>query len=321
MVSSSDTSNKNAATAGAGYGSIPVVTTTTVNVSTNEDGETPTRRSSSYSYAFSSFLIAVTALYVLLLSTKDHIRFSSSTTPSSSELELELIQVQQDNQDQDNQGVESFLLDEQYDATALYYDDQQVDHLHVDEGRVYSQRYYKLSKYWKGPGHPILVIMGGEAELTLPMLYPFVHDGLANEFGAFVISPEHRFYGKSQPVKSGYPTVQEMSDYLSPDQALEDAIQLITYIRNEIGCNPDKTNSNYCPIITVSYYLCIVVWFVVWCVVWRYSHSLSLSPSSILFTHSSFYFSLLVFSKSYIYSLVVVIQDFYQQCYDFVIRI
>jgi hypothetical protein len=41
--------------------------------------------------------------------------------------------------------------------------------------------------------------MGGEAELILPMLYPYVHTGLANEFGAYVISLEHRFYGESQP--------------------------------------------------------------------------------------------------------------------------
>jgi hypothetical protein len=103
--------------------------------------------------------------------------------------------------------------------------------------------------------------MGGEAELILPMLYPFVHTGLANEFGAYVISPEHRFYGQSQPVDGGYPTVQEMSDYLSPDQALEDTIQLITYIRNEIGCDPDKTHPNYCPIITVSFIrICVCVY-------------------------------------------------------------
>ena len=269
MVSSSDTSNKNGTTAAA-YGSIPVITTTTTTtMNVSSEDETPTRRSSSRRRVgvVTSFLVAVTALYVLLLQ-KDYISFSysSSSSPStSSELEMELIQVQ-DNQGDNIYTVDgggekhsSFLVDEQYDATALYYDDQQVDHLHVDDGRVYSQRYYKLSKYWKGPGHPILVIMGGEAELTLPMLYPFVHDGLANEFGAFVISPEHRFYGKSQPVKSGYPTVQEMSDYLSPDQALEDAIQLITYIRNEIGCNPDKTNSNYCPIITVRFFAYVVL--------------------------------------------------------------
>ena len=295
MVSSSDTSNKNGAVVAA-YGSIPVITTTTMNVSSED--ETPTRRSSSRRRVgvVTSFLVAVTALYVLLLQ-KDYIRFSSSSSSSpstSSELEMELIQVQ-DNQGDNIYTVDgggekhsSFLVDEQYDATALYYDDQQVDHLHVDDGRVYSQRYYKLSKYWKGPGHPILVIMGGEAELTLPMLYPFVHDGLANEFGAFVISPEHRFYGKSQPVESGYPTVQEMSDYLSPDQALEDAIQLITYIRNEIGCNPDKTNSNYCPIITVSY---IFLWCGMRCVVWGHSLYLTFSPYSLhplsLFTHSS----------------------------------
>ena len=96
--------------------------------------------------------------------------------------------------------------------------------------------------------------MGGEAALEPPMLYPFVNEGLASTFGAFVVSPEHRFYGKSQPVGDGYPTVNEMMAYLSPDQALEDAIQLIQFVRNELGCHPKKTHPDYCPVITVSYY-------------------------------------------------------------------
>ena len=154
----------------------------------------------------------------------------------------------------------SFLLDDALDEKALYYEDQTVDHLRAyDENNnnnnrtTYRQRYYKRSSFFMGPGHPILVIMGGEAALEPPMLYPFVNQGLASEFGAFVVSPEHRFYGTSQPVDDGFPTVPEMMAYLSPDQALEDAVRLIEYVRAELGCDPDKTHPGYCPVITVSY--------------------------------------------------------------------
>eukprot|EP00537_Pseudo-nitzschia_pungens_P003239 CAMPEP_0172359308 /NCGR_PEP_ID=MMETSP1060-20121228/3514_1 /TAXON_ID=37318 /ORGANISM="Pseudo-nitzschia pungens, Strain cf. cingulata" /LENGTH=599 /DNA_ID=CAMNT_0013080889 /DNA_START=251 /DNA_END=2050 /DNA_ORIENTATION=- len=144
----------------------------------------------------------------------------------------------------------SLLLDQSHDATELYYTAQQVDHLHLDDGRTYSQRYYKIARHFRGPGHPILVIMGGEDALELPMLYPFVHDKLASEFGAFVLSPEHRFYGASQPVPGGRPTVDDMMRYLSPDQALEDAVQLIQHIRKKLGCDPARTHPGYCPVIT-----------------------------------------------------------------------
>lgn len=152
----------------------------------------------------------------------------------------------------------ALLLDEAFDDKALYYSDQRIDHLHNEysgrgpETGTYSQRYYKRSKHFQGPGSPILLIMGGEAALEPPMLYPFVNEGLASEFGAFVVSPEHRFYGESQPVGNGYPSVPEMMAYLSPDQALEDAIRLIVFVREELGCHPDKTHPDYCPVITVS---------------------------------------------------------------------
>ncbi len=152
----------------------------------------------------------------------------------------------------------TILLDEAFDDKALYYDDQRIDHLHNEysergpEMGTYSQRYYKRSKHFRGPGSPILLIMGGEAALELPMLYPFVNEGLSSEFGAFVVSPEHRFYGESQPVGNGYPSVPEMMAYLSPDQALEDAIRLIVFVRQELGCHPDQNHPDYCPVITVS---------------------------------------------------------------------
>ena len=88
-----------------------------------------------------------------------------------------------------------------------------------------------------------------------------------------------RTYTKSN--ESIFCSIAGKSGYLTLGK---DAIQLITYIRNEIGCNPDKTNSNYCPIITVSYiFVCCVVLCVLCCVVWRYSHSLTLRrPLSLL---------------------------------------
>ncbi|KAL3928964.1 MAG: hypothetical protein SGBAC_012414 [Bacillariaceae sp.] len=139
-------------------------------------------------------------------------------------------------------------MNKKYDAHDMYYDHQALDHFDPSNKEEYSQRYFKVSKYWKGPGHPILVIMGGEGSLDLPMLYPWVHTGLAKEFGAFVLSPEHRFYGQSQPVKD--PTTEELVKYLSPDQALEDAIGLIQLTREKIGCSPDKSSKDYCPVIT-----------------------------------------------------------------------
>jgi len=142
-----------------------------------------------------------------------------------------------------------FLMDDSFDDTALFYDDQQVDHLHVDDLRTYSQRYYKKSADFGGPGHPILVIMGGEADLE-SLIYPFVANRLASTFHAYVLSPEHRFYGESQPVPGGRPNVDQMMKYLSPDQALEDAVQLIQYVRDGLGCSADPTHPGYCPVIT-----------------------------------------------------------------------
>jgi hypothetical protein len=144
------------------------------------------------------------------------------------------------------------LLDNTLDATPLWHD-QFLDHIEQDTEhslsiKTFKQRFLKKSEYWKGPGYPILVIVGGEGPIDPPMLYQFVHDGLAEEFGAFVLEPEHRFYGESHPVKQ--PTVKDFIKYLTPDQALADAVNLIQYTRDELGCSTDRTSPHYCPVIT-----------------------------------------------------------------------
>jgi pimeloyl-ACP methyl ester carboxylesterase len=144
--------------------------------------------------------------------------------------------------------LKSILMGKQYDDRELFFDHQALDHFKDGNKHVYSQRFYKRSKYWKGPGYPILVIMGGEGSLDPPMLYPYVNKGLAKEFHAFVVSPEHRFYGKSQPV--GDPTNEELVKFLTPDQALMDAIQLIRAVRESLGCSLNPLSIQYCPVIT-----------------------------------------------------------------------
>jgi Serine carboxypeptidase S28 len=74
----------------------------------------------------------------------------------------------------------------------FFFDQQVIDHeLGPDASGTWSQRYYENSNYWRGPGHPIFVIFGGEGTLQ-KILYPFVSRILAERFGAVTLNPEHR---------------------------------------------------------------------------------------------------------------------------------
>ena len=66
-----------------------------------------------------------------------------------------------------------------------YYNDALVDHFSEDT-TTWSQRYYISSEYFKGPGHPLIVVMGGEGPVD-EVFYPFVKDTLAEQFGAYVL--------------------------------------------------------------------------------------------------------------------------------------
>ena len=154
----------------------------------------------------------------------------------------------------------------------LFFEDQLVDHLlSVDLDNIlllqddtnqqsrsrptWRQRYYASDKYFKGPGHPIFVIMGGEGEIlpSTGLYYPFVVNHLAKDFGAMVIQPEHRFYGKSKPLGLDF-TPQNANittRLMNSEQAMWDYIRLIQYTQTTRGCSLDRHNSQYCPVITV----------------------------------------------------------------------
>ena len=140
---------------------------------------------------------------------------------------------------------------------ALWYK-QTVDHFADGSKKAkhnqWDQRYYVDGRYFKGPGHPIFLVIGGEGTLE-GMLYPFINDHLAKKFGAFVVEPEHRFYGESQPVGSSLknlPTTDELVNLLTPQQAMEDMLDIAQHYRfKELGCSPDNGSIKYCPLLSV----------------------------------------------------------------------
>eukprot|EP00547_Thalassionema_nitzschioides_P016045 CAMPEP_0194232832 /NCGR_PEP_ID=MMETSP0158-20130606/1045_1 /TAXON_ID=33649 /ORGANISM="Thalassionema nitzschioides, Strain L26-B" /LENGTH=578 /DNA_ID=CAMNT_0038965647 /DNA_START=8 /DNA_END=1744 /DNA_ORIENTATION=+ len=136
---------------------------------------------------------------------------------------------------------------------AYYYHGQSLDHFDSTNEITWSHPFFVSEKYFKGPGHPLLVIVGGAAD---NILYPFVSEGLAKEFGGMVLQTEHRFYGESQPVGED-PTNEQLNDYLSPEQAMADAVEIIQHVQAKAQCAIDRSSPDYCPVITIgaSHYL------------------------------------------------------------------
>jgi hypothetical protein len=79
---------------------------------------------------------------------------------------------------------ENFELHDENEA--CFYHEQHVDHFSDDDASssTWSNRYYKSTNYFRGPGHPIFLVVGGEGALDNGMLYPFVTQHLAPRFGA-----------------------------------------------------------------------------------------------------------------------------------------
>ena len=176
-----------------------------------------------------------------------------------------------------SQNYYSFLVVHAQPSNELYYHHQIVDHVNNNNndsnnnnsknryhGEEWSQRYYIYDVEFQGPGHPIFLIFGGEGSIepSTGILYPFITQYLAKEFGAFVLQPEHRFYGKSQPILKNQPqppdddddstTIDPRVTLFTSEQAIYDAMKLLTYIQtHELNCSLDRNSKHYCPVITV----------------------------------------------------------------------
>lgn len=154
-------------------------------------------------------------------------------------------------------------------APAQFYDDQLVDHLCSDDcpynQQRWTQRYYTFGDHFGGPGSPIFLVLGGEGaiEPERGLYYGFVTNVLAKSFGAFVVQPEHRFYGDSQPIcingwrqeqiEQGRHDPDPRIQLLTIEQALRDDLRLTNKLKEQLGCAQasEKDSPHYCPVITV----------------------------------------------------------------------
>lgn len=146
-------------------------------------------------------------------------------------------------------------------APPQYFDDAIVDHFDPTQktSKTWSQRFYTSAEHFRGPGHPIFCIFGGESNIEPErgLVYPFVSDRLASSFGAYVIVVEHRFYGASHPIdraaieearQNGLPDPREK--LLTYEQAIADAVRLVQKMQHDLGCDP-SSEITYCPVISV----------------------------------------------------------------------
>ena len=139
--------------------------------------------------------------------------------------------------------------DESVDGLVAKYFDQKVDHFDSDNNDTFKNKYITYEKHFKGPGHPIFLILGGEDPLD-NLITPNVYYYMSKDFGAAAIGVEHRYFGDSYPVKDY--THKDLQRLMTPEQAVEDFSDAAQWYRKKLGCSLDKSSKHYCPVITVA---------------------------------------------------------------------
>ena len=120
---------------------------------------------------------------------------------------------------------------------------QYVDHFSTSQ-KTFNQRYYLNTTSFKGPGSPIICIIGGEGGISpeAGIYYPSIIL-LAARLGAVIIEPEHRFFGTSMPE-------DDSRTLLTSSQALADTAFFIQSMQSQFQCS-GQNGQPRCPIITV----------------------------------------------------------------------
>jgi hypothetical protein len=115
-----------------------------------------------------------------------------------------------------------------------------LDHFSAADNRTFRQKIAVYDGKWKGPGSPIFLRMPVEAPLNPNKLVQreTVYD-TAEQFGALIVSLEHRFYGQSHPQGWSNPTAQQLT-YLTVEQSLEDIVAFQHYITEQYATGASK---------------------------------------------------------------------------------
>eukprot|EP01091_Cochliopodium_minus_P014948 TRINITY_DN5194_c0_g1_i1.p1 TRINITY_DN5194_c0_g1~~TRINITY_DN5194_c0_g1_i1.p1 ORF type:complete len:461 (-),score=118.38 TRINITY_DN5194_c0_g1_i1:16-1398(-) len=119
-----------------------------------------------------------------------------------------------------------------YNKLDPYFFEQKLDHFHFDN-RTFKQKYFVDDTYYTA-GNPVFLYINGEGPISGPPNNA-VHQIYAKEFGALVVTMEHRYYGpQSSPFQE---LTLDNLKYLSFQQALADLSLFITHIREEAQTN------------------------------------------------------------------------------------
>ncbi|KAJ7475971.1 serine carboxypeptidase S28-domain-containing protein [Mycena latifolia] len=116
--------------------------------------------------------------------------------------------------------------------------DQLIDHSAGSDNSTFGQRVQVNNTFYK-PGGPLFILQGDESS-TMLCLAQFEFARWAPEFGAGLISLEHRYFGKSQPFGNNSYTAENMR-FLTLDNVISDTVAVVDWWRmnvtNGVGKN------------------------------------------------------------------------------------
>lgn len=110
--------------------------------------------------------------------------------------------------------------------------DQTLNPADLTDERTFKQRYYKFSGHARGLGAPVILYIGGEAELTARSFMGRFAQEVARATQGHLLALEHRYYGESLPFQDLTP---ENLEYLSTANALTDLIRFQEFAIEEWG--------------------------------------------------------------------------------------
>ncbi|KXG38194.1 probable serine protease EDA2 [Sorghum bicolor] len=135
---------------------------------------------------------------------------------------------------------------------------QRLDHFSPTDHRQFKQRYFEFLDYHRAPSGPVFLRICGESACDgIPNDYLAV---LAKKFGAAVVTPEHRYYGKSSPFKQ---LTTENLRFLSSKQALFDLAVFRQYYQESLNARYNRSSGFDNPwfVIGISYAGALSAWF------------------------------------------------------------
>lgn len=137
-----------------------------------------------------------------------------------------------------------------YPSYQELYFSQALDHFNPESHARWSHRYLLNNESWDGRGKlangcrgPILMYTGNEGPIDAFWgSNGFMIEVLAPKFGALLLFPEERFYGKSMPFGKESLTADHLR-YLTTAQVLEDMVDLVAHLKASL---PGAAN---CPVV------------------------------------------------------------------------